>query len=250
MSDLSVMGLAEVLPHLPRLVRRINQTAAEARRLAPDAVVTVDFAELLHAARASAPRLGHSHRALRRAATLGVASRPRQEAWAARQPHHGFAAVRGVFFRQIRHSLDLCRPPGHRDGCRSRRRPGLQGPAWTAGGRHRALRASRLEKRRGAPPHPRLWRGPAQPQGGLPGSPHRHSGGPCRGRNRAHTHASLAVPGRVRRDGRALRCLRRFRRRPGQIGHRHPRAGACQGAHGGRLQGQPPPPPSSSAAWA
>ena len=28
MSDLSVMGLAEVLPHLPRLVRRINQTAA------------------------------------------------------------------------------------------------------------------------------------------------------------------------------------------------------------------------------
>jgi lipid-A-disaccharide synthase len=44
MSDLSVMGLAEVLPHLPRLVRRINQTAAEARRLAPDAVVTVDSA--------------------------------------------------------------------------------------------------------------------------------------------------------------------------------------------------------------
>lgn len=44
MSDLSVIGLAEVLPHLPRLVRRINQTAAEARRLTPDAVVTVDSA--------------------------------------------------------------------------------------------------------------------------------------------------------------------------------------------------------------
>ncbi|HEX9752805.1 MAG TPA: lipid-A-disaccharide synthase, partial [Methyloceanibacter sp.] len=26
MSDLSVMGLAEVLPHLPRLVRRLNET--------------------------------------------------------------------------------------------------------------------------------------------------------------------------------------------------------------------------------
>ena len=119
--------------------------------------------ELLHAACASAPRLGHSHRALRRAATLGVASRPRQEAWAARQPHHGFAAVRGVFFRQIRHSLDLCRPPGHRDGCRSRRRPGLQGAAWAAGGCDRPLRASRLEERRGPPPHSRLWRGSAQP---------------------------------------------------------------------------------------
>jgi lipid-A-disaccharide synthase len=44
MSDLSLIGLAEVLPHLPRLVRRINQTTEEARRLAPDAVVTVDSA--------------------------------------------------------------------------------------------------------------------------------------------------------------------------------------------------------------
>jgi lipid-A-disaccharide synthase len=42
MSDLSVMGLAEVLPHLPRLVRRLNETTAAARRLKPDAVVTVD----------------------------------------------------------------------------------------------------------------------------------------------------------------------------------------------------------------
>jgi len=30
MSDLSVMGLAEILPHLPRLMRRINETAAGA----------------------------------------------------------------------------------------------------------------------------------------------------------------------------------------------------------------------------
>jgi lipid-A-disaccharide synthase len=42
MSDLSVMGLAEVLPHLPRLLRRINETARAARELKPDAVVTVD----------------------------------------------------------------------------------------------------------------------------------------------------------------------------------------------------------------
>jgi lipid-A-disaccharide synthase len=42
MSDLSVMGLAEILPHLPRLIRRINETAAAARELKPDALVTVD----------------------------------------------------------------------------------------------------------------------------------------------------------------------------------------------------------------
>jgi lipid-A-disaccharide synthase len=42
MSDLSVMGLAEILPHLPRLIRRLNQTTEAAQRLKPDAVVTVD----------------------------------------------------------------------------------------------------------------------------------------------------------------------------------------------------------------
>ena len=41
MHDLSVIGLAEVIPHLPRLVKRLNQTAA-ARELKPDAIVTVD----------------------------------------------------------------------------------------------------------------------------------------------------------------------------------------------------------------
>ena len=40
--DLSVMGLAEVLPHLPRLIKRLNQTAAAVRELKPDVIVTVD----------------------------------------------------------------------------------------------------------------------------------------------------------------------------------------------------------------
>jgi lipid-A-disaccharide synthase len=42
MRELSVMGLAEVLPHLPRLIKRLNQTVAAARQLEPDAIVTVD----------------------------------------------------------------------------------------------------------------------------------------------------------------------------------------------------------------
>lgn len=41
-SDIALMGLAEVLPHLPRLARRLRETAADIRRLAPDLVVTVD----------------------------------------------------------------------------------------------------------------------------------------------------------------------------------------------------------------
>ncbi len=42
MRELSLMGLAEVLPHLPRLLRRLRETVSEIERLRPQAVVTVD----------------------------------------------------------------------------------------------------------------------------------------------------------------------------------------------------------------
>jgi lipid-A-disaccharide synthase len=42
MSELSVMGLVEVLPHLRRLRGRLNQTVTAAREARPDAVVTID----------------------------------------------------------------------------------------------------------------------------------------------------------------------------------------------------------------
>ncbi len=42
MQELSVMGLWEIIPHIPRILRRIGQTVAEIRRIRPDAVVTID----------------------------------------------------------------------------------------------------------------------------------------------------------------------------------------------------------------
>jgi lipid-A-disaccharide synthase len=42
LSELAVAGLAEVLPHAPRLLRRIRETVAAIRALRPDAVVTID----------------------------------------------------------------------------------------------------------------------------------------------------------------------------------------------------------------
>ncbi len=42
MADLSVMGLTEVLPHVPHLLRRIRETVTEANRLNPAAIVTID----------------------------------------------------------------------------------------------------------------------------------------------------------------------------------------------------------------
>lgn len=42
MSDLSVMGFVEILPHLAKLLNRINQTAAAIIKYNPDFIVTID----------------------------------------------------------------------------------------------------------------------------------------------------------------------------------------------------------------
>lgn len=42
MEDLSVMGFFEVIPHLKKLIARINQTAAEILKTKPDYVITID----------------------------------------------------------------------------------------------------------------------------------------------------------------------------------------------------------------
>ena len=57
--ELSLMGLAEILPHLPRLLRRLGETAAEVARLRPRVVVTIDSPEF-------------SFRVARRIAELGI----------------------------------------------------------------------------------------------------------------------------------------------------------------------------------
>lgn len=42
MSDLSLMGIAEILPHIPKLLRRIRETADDIRQRKPDIVITID----------------------------------------------------------------------------------------------------------------------------------------------------------------------------------------------------------------
>lgn len=42
MSDLAVMGIGEVLPHLPRILKRLDEAVAAAVALRPAAVVTID----------------------------------------------------------------------------------------------------------------------------------------------------------------------------------------------------------------
>ncbi len=42
MNELSVMGITEILPRLPRLLRRVRETAAAITATRPDAVITID----------------------------------------------------------------------------------------------------------------------------------------------------------------------------------------------------------------
>lgn len=42
MRELSVGGVFEVIPHIPRIIRRVGQTVHRIRKLAPDVVVTID----------------------------------------------------------------------------------------------------------------------------------------------------------------------------------------------------------------
>lgn len=42
MSDISLMGFAEILPHLPKVLKRINQTVDDIIKVRPDVVVTID----------------------------------------------------------------------------------------------------------------------------------------------------------------------------------------------------------------
>lgn len=41
-TDLSIMGFSEILPHLPKLLRRLRETRAHIEALQPDAVITID----------------------------------------------------------------------------------------------------------------------------------------------------------------------------------------------------------------
>jgi lipid-A-disaccharide synthase len=42
MNELSVMGLMEILPHIPRLFRRLNDVAAHIRAVSPHGIITLD----------------------------------------------------------------------------------------------------------------------------------------------------------------------------------------------------------------
>lgn len=73
-SDLAIMGLAEVIPSIPKVLRLIKQTVADIEKVKPDVVITIDSLEFrFPGAENSAPqKTRHSAGALCGAAGLGL----------------------------------------------------------------------------------------------------------------------------------------------------------------------------------
>ncbi len=93
MQDLSVMGVAEVLPRLPNLLRRIRQTADAVIEMVPDALVTIDSPDfclrVAKRVRKSLPRIKVIHYV----APSVWAWRPARAAKMARQVDHVLALL-------------------------------------------------------------------------------------------------------------------------------------------------------------
>ena len=177
MSDLSVMGFAEVLPHLPRIVRRLNETTAAVRRLKPDAVVTVDSPGFCL-------RLAHHLRGSGIPVIHYVA--PQLWAWGPfrarklkKRVDHIMALLpfEVPFFAKYGIPCTYVGHPGHRCRRRTRRRPGVQGAPWPSGRHADPCRAARQPRRRSAPHAARVRPGAGAAEGEIPRASHRHSGG-------------------------------------------------------------------------
>ena len=110
------MGIAEVLPRLPNLLRRIAETAEAVVAMRPDALVTIDSPDFsLRVARAARKRLPElQDDPLCRAVGLGLAAGAGGEDGRGHRPRAGAAAVRAALHGGRRDDLRLRRPPGGR----------------------------------------------------------------------------------------------------------------------------------------
>ncbi len=86
MSDLSVMGVAEIIPRLRLLLRRIRQTASHIREVHPDVVVTIDSPDFSF--RVARRIKGHSIALVHYVAPTVWAWRPKRAAKIARLYDH------------------------------------------------------------------------------------------------------------------------------------------------------------------
>ena len=167
LSELAVAGLAEVLPHAPRLLRRIRETVAAIRAMRPDAVVTIDSSGFCWRVAHVLRRRGETLPLIAYVAPMVWAWRPGRARHMARWYDHVLTLLPfeppyfekvGLAAIHVGHPV-LESGAGRGDAARFRTEHGI------ADRRTRADRAARQPRRRGAPAAADLRRGagPARP---------------------------------------------------------------------------------------
>ena len=78
MRDLAVMGIAEILPHLPKFLRRIKETVNAIHLSQPNAIITIDSPTFCKPCGAASKRLFGYSNPLCRSFGLGLASVARE----------------------------------------------------------------------------------------------------------------------------------------------------------------------------
>ena len=170
MEELSVMGLAEVLPRVPNLLRRIRETAAAVvAATRPDALITIDSPDFCSARRTNAPApLCRTSKIIHYVAPSVWAWRPGRAAKMARYPvDHVLALLlfEPPYMRRRRHDLPFCRPSGGRvpSGDPPPRPPPYAPNLISEPEQPVLIAPSRLAPRRGHPAGTDLRRGRAAP---------------------------------------------------------------------------------------
>ena len=122
LGDLAIMGVAEVLPRAPLILRRVRETVAAIRALRPDAVVTIDSSGFSWRVAHGLRRRGETLPLIHYVAPMVWAWRAGRARRMARWYDHLMTLLpfEPPYFERVGLSCSLCRSPGSR----KRRRTG------------------------------------------------------------------------------------------------------------------------------
>ena len=232
------MGLAEILKHLPRLLRLRTDLVARLLAARPDVVRRHRLARIQPARRRATEGPGRADRAVRQSAGLGVAAGPRAHDRPVRRPRAVRAAVRKPLLRRALTCARCSWGTRWPTACRSNRPPGRRAPRW--GCRPDAPIVAVLPgSRRGEVGKlgAAVRRDDRVAACAAAGAAVRRADGECARARHVRTQPGAARARRAGAPGRRTRAGgdHRRRRRAGRLRHGHARDRAGQAADGRRL---------------
>ena len=151
LGDLAIMGVAEVLPRAPVILRRVRETVAAICAQRPDAVVTIDSSGFSWRVAHGLRRRGETLPLIHYVAPMVWAWRAGRARRMARWYDHLMTLLpfEPPYFERVGLSCSFVGHPVLECGAEQRRRPALPGCAWSRPGRSADHGIARQPQRRG-----------------------------------------------------------------------------------------------------